>query len=272
MKLKPPTGLGNLPIIRSAGNVYTRITKRGMYLSKWPRPWKLNTAGQQFNRDQMAVSAYMIKLATPESIDAAMHWEKNSNDTWKDAMTRAQFGTLFQVELSDGTICGIADHGYIAPVEPEESEVPWTLIKEWTFSIDGATNAINITDLAAYHEVAIAMNAVGCSSSAFRQALASTDNGLTYASAAGNYESIQNNSVPATQNAFYLSITQSTAVLSSLTIISFLNVGLKYPVSQTNPGGTFGYRYIKDDLPINAIRLRPSAGNFNSGRFGIFAR
>jgi len=182
------------------------------------------------------------------------------------------FGTLFYVIAPDGTVATPFNHRYYPPITPTGDDVPWTLINDWEFTVDGVTNAINITGLAAYHELFISMNAVGCSSSAFRQVLCSTDNGATYFSSSGNYEAIQSNGVPSVQSAMFLSVTQSTAVLSAQTYIPFINIGAKYACACPQDGGAWAYRFVANNDPVTAIRIRPSAGNFNSGRIGTFAR
>lgn len=271
-KLTPGPDYVRLPVVRSTRNVLTRMTKQGPVMQKWPKGHISYTDSQQFNRDQMTVASFFATDYIPIELETAINWSKGSNDTWKDIFFRAMFGTLFLVITPDGQLATPFNHRYYPDAESEADDMPWTEIKRWTFSIDGATAAIDIPDLALYTELLVAMNAVGCSSSAFRQAVVSTDSGSSYHNAAGNYESIQNNGVPGTQSAFFLTITQTTATQSAYIWFPFISKAEKLAVSLPVGGNTFAYRFIANDLAPTNLRLKPSAGNFNSGRFVVFGR
>jgi hypothetical protein len=272
VKLKPPIGVGREPIIRSAGNVYTRVTKRGLVVEKWPRSSRPTTDTAIFNRTQMKVAADMIKYAVPADVESARNFQVGSNDTWKDILMRAQFGTLFKVIAPDGTIATVANHGYVPPVPTGGDHVPWSLIQEYDIAVSGPTSLIKVLATDTYDEILIAMVQVTRSASATSQVRCSTNGGTTFFGTLGNYKAMLVNSREGDQTGFFFHTNLTVALQTSYMLIQLMRIGKKYCRGVAAAGQNLNYRFVANDSPVNALGIVPSSGTFNAGHFGVFAR
>lgn len=273
MKIKGNVpGRGFLPWSRISSGVYLRIYDDKTVVSTRPKQPRLRDIASVFNKIQMKASAGMVKFAVEEEVQAAHAWQIGSNDTWKDILTRAQFGTAYKIVLTDGTEYHPANHGYEPPPKPEPTDLPWTVVKEWSFAVDGATNAIDYVLGTGITELIVIGEAVTRSSSAFNQLVVSEDGGTTFKTTLGNYKTWATNGVPSDQTGFPIPETTTFGALNTVAWFIGLNLGNHRTVMHMTTGFVGGAMYVASDNVVNAVRLRPTAGNFNGGKWTILGR
>lgn len=220
----------------------------------------------------MRIAATMIKFTIPPERAWAETWAIGSNDTWKDTVMRAQFGTLFKVEGPNGEIYFPAGHPCPPIIPSPGDEMPWTIRKRWSFAVDGAVANIDHTDTEGDTEWLVIFDRVTTSAAGFRIMQLSTDAGASYYTALGNYNSWGTGGVSAAQNAVYANISSTTAALSGATWIPNLTLGQGLVVGIGLPFGNAAYQLIASQDPVDAIRVKNTAGNLAGGAVTILGR
>lgn len=272
-RIKRPPGTGDLALPRSKGNFLTKIDWRGLYVAKWPRRWRKRDRCSEYREDIMYVAAEMAKYTTPLEMEAALEWQKGSNDTWKDAIIRAQFATLFRVVDEFGNVYRPAPRPCPVIDPPEPSDMTWILRNQWSHATHGNIVNFDTTDLEQYQELLIIMQAVTTTGATFRLARASIDNGATFYSGAAHYTAITNGFSGGTQTGFFFSTGQSAAAaygalwIPNLTLEGVQKVGI--PLHAAG----WSYWLNQTTAKVNAIRVcNSAASNMTGGIISVLAR
>ena len=115
MKIKRQPGIGPVAKPRNTSGVYFAVQGDTLIVKGKPKQPRLKKAQDEYNRDLMRYSAWLLNIAHPLEIASAQAFAVNSNDTYKDILTRAQFGTLFRVIGPNGEEYFPARHALYPP-------------------------------------------------------------------------------------------------------------------------------------------------------------
>jgi len=274
MKITRQPGVGFEPLPRITEGMYIYIRNDQLIVAKRPNQPYDDTYCGQFYRDQMRYSAGIMAYAIPQEVSGAMAWQVNSNDTWKDALTRAQFGTLFRVWLKDGTEYHPADHSCTMPVPEEDGEMPWTVVKLWEHSVSGNTLQVEYIVEEGYTEFFFMLDNVSRAASDWIVVRCSTDGGASYPSGVGTYIDINSVGVQSTIGAFFFPANFTTAGTGGNGWVIGANIGNKWTSWFSSFSATGTARFIANNDPVNAFKVGPTnlATNMTGGRILILAK
>ena len=274
VKFKGQPGIGFASIPRISSGYYAFIKGDDLFIRARPRqPYKKDRCSE-FYRVQMQASAAMIGYAIPLEIEGSHNWQVNSNDTWKDALTRAQFGTLMRIILEDGTEYHPADHSCPSLEIAGTGDMPWTLASLWEHSVSGNTLQHEFVFGTDYKELYIILDGVARAAADWIVVRCSTDNGATYPGGVGTYIDVNSVGVASTIGAFFFPQNFTTAATSGQGWIGGCDVGKKLVWWGSTFSTTATARFIANNDPVNAIKVGPTnfLTNMTSGRIAIFAR
>ena len=148
---------------------------------------------------------------------------------------------------------------------------PWTLLKRWDFATDGAVADVPAL-VAAYQDVMICFQGVTSVAASLRAVEISTDNGVTWHQANGNYQQVGAAGTLTSTPAWYLHTTANNNPRWG--IISIFNL-------RDNSGPKFGYAaattqsiFTASNAPITNVRAcaRTATTNLNGGVIQIWGR
>jgi len=259
--------------MRSVGSFYTAIRNEKLVVYKWPRRWKKTDRCSDFYRDQMRAAAAMLKYAIPQELESALNFSKGSNDTYKDILFRAQFGTLFQVVLPDGTICGIADHTCPPLEQQDTSDMPWSIITRWEHAVDGDTAEVNALLPDSTQQVAVVAHAITVNTTRNLRAYISTDDGATYWTTNGNYIGVINGGGSSNAPGMIITPTTVAGSRSGFLNIQPTSIGLKTCMGVSPMWNTPMYLFVADDNPVTNIKISNElTGLITGGAITILGR
>jgi hypothetical protein len=261
------------PVLR--GRALARDTKQGTVVQKWPRTGiRDNTQDGQFLRDQFAVASKMASDVTSLDRETAENFVKGTTMVYRDALIAAIYGRLYQIVGPDGVPWNVVPktRPHATPIPPEPSDMPWKVLAQWSFAVDGATAAFDLTALANSTELLIFFDAVTCSVSAYRIAQVSDNGGATFYSTFGQYKQISANGVTSDQIGMFSSLTQTAVALRNVMQISCLDLGNHLVFSWSPHAQSTAYQFVGSVNPINAIRIKPTGGTFNGGVITILGK
>lgn len=149
-----------------------------------------------------------------------------------------------------------------------EDIVGWVLADSWTYASD--VTEVDFTDLGDYSELRVMLDAVTLGTSGTRNLLVSTDNGATFLTTSGDYQTVSSTGTVSNATSVALHGTSSTSARYAEILIR--NTNLAYPKSAHLLTGGSHIR-IPTTSVINALRVFPSAGgNINGGSIYVFGR
>lgn len=226
MKLKGTRGNWNIPTIRLSSGFYVRRRQDGLqYVSKRPVQPRTTDEASQFNRDQMVYSAYLAATAIPLEVQAAKNWAVNSNDTYKDALTRAQFGTLMRIFGPNGEQYFPADHSLPQPEQVIPGMPNFTLIQSTAFVTGTPIANITCAVPAGITEMIAVYRNVAASANSQPHVRISTNNGVSYHATLGDYTFINSAGTEANATGFLCNATNNTAAQSGMHWFPSVTIG-----------------------------------------------
>lgn len=145
----------------------------------------------------------------------------------------------------------------------------------WTFIATAAASgaAVDFTGLAAFNEILVILKGVTATGACIRQLLVSTDNGVSFKNASGDYVTIDSNG--ASTNATSLSFDNGNNATAhdgwiQISLFNDTNSALKPANSCFPTTNTVGA--VNLALALNAIRVRPHTNAFNGGNIYVFGK
>lgn len=272
MKIKGQPGVGFSAIPRISSGFYIMMRDDDLIVRARPdQPYDRSYCGE-FYRAQLAGSAGGVPWTLSVAYESAVNWAKEGNDTWKDVITRGHFGTLFYIYDDDGNVWHPADHSCPGPLIPEDEELPWTIVKQWSHAVDGTITNLDYPIAPGITELYVLMDAVTASSAGFRRVIVSTDGGATYKTALSDYATITAAGATATIQGMMLSSSNVTTALYGTAWIIGLNLGNRRVVSRCLTGTFTAIIFVGNNDPITNIRINNTAGNLTGGRLTILGR
>lgn len=271
MKIKRQPGLGGVPLARTPSGTFQYIRNDKLFIQSKPKQPYKNDLNAQFNRAQMQAAAAMIGLALPLELDIAHSWSKNSQDTWKDTLMRAQFGTLFYVTLPGGIEYHPADHSYPGPPEPEEGEIPWTLLLTWDGATDPAAQNIDFALTAPFTEYLILASQVRTTASSGRGVKVSTDGGVSYHGGT-NYVQYLASSGPSADDRFVWPGVNGATPTGMIMWIIGATIGQGCCWALFHTAGQYGTQFIGSTDPVTNLRIHSQHSVWDGGKFYILGK
>jgi len=266
-----------IPPIRISGGIYGFPRADGTWIyRKRPVQPATNDEASQYNRDLMRYSAWLASEAQPLEVQTARNFEVNSNDTWKDILTRAQFGTLFRVYTPEGEPYHPADHSLPQPEPPQPGMANFDLLLLTPFVTGTPLAQIDFAIPAGYTELICMMRLVGASSAGIRVLQYSVDNGATFKSGASDYKIINTNGTETNAAGSTFNLTSTTSQQSGAIWIP--NVTLGQGTLQTFSPQQSGMStiFVASAQPVTNIRFKNGAGNLtgttSSSYYAIIGR
>lgn len=267
MKIKPSHGQDAQPPLRVSNGIYVRRLSDGAYIyAKKPDQPYNNTDQGQCARDMFAYSAWLASTAIPLEVQSARNWQVNSNDTWKDALTRAQWGTLFRIELDDGTVSYPIDHACAGPPEIPLAMAAYQLFQTTTFVTGVGQSVVDWQLPTGVDDAMVIMWKVGASAAGTRLMRLSVDGGATFS--ATDYQLIDSSGVVTTvggaTNVALANTTQMTMIWWWPTLALTNNLKIWYPMFTDARKGI----WTGSINPVTHLRVLNSVGNL-TGTTGV---
>jgi len=261
VKIKGYRGPTNVPPIRVSNGIaaYRRSDGTWIYRRK-PRRTYPNAETDKFNRDQMRLSAYLAQTTAPEFVDAARVFSKNSNDTWKDILTRAQFGTLFHIILADGTDYHPADHSYVPPEPEPTDQMAFQSLAGWDVDTQGSFTNLDVVIDPTVSEILIIAKGITGSVNSWLECLLSTNGGVSFHNTNGNYLLMPATSIATNTTAMFIGTQFSTAAQTCSLWLPTFSVGAKCVIGLNTAQAAFSTLFVANTLRPNAIRIRRTTG------------
>lgn len=256
MKITGAKGPLGVPPIRISNGIYAYQREDGAWIyARRPRQPYKNDDNAQFNRDQLRVSAWLAKGSIPVEQEAARNFAVNSNDTYKDILTRAQFGTLFRVILKDGTEYHPADHSFEAPPEELPGMAGFTVIQTTNFVTGVGQASVQCILPANIDELLIIYRGIGAAINSQRCVQFSTNGGTSYHTTLGDYNILVAGGTITNTVAFVASGANNNVQQTGFHYFPNMTPGAG-PIINTNPGysGLSGL-FFGSVNPVNAVRF-----------------
>ena len=150
-------------------------------------------------------------------------------------------------------------------ISPLKEDLQWTLRDSWTFST--TVSSIDFTDLGSPQDIIIVLDSVTRSTTLVINAQVSSDNGVSFYSASGDYFS---NPTENATTAFTVIHSGSTAASTAMRVIGFgSTASIKHPGPQ--PQGA-APDMINRAEALNALRILTSTGTLTGGSIEIWGR
>lgn len=151
-----------------------------------------------------------------------------------------------------------------------EAIVEWGLISEWIHTIN--VPEVDFTNLDQYSELMVVARGITKSVSGTLNMRVSDDNGSTFYSTSGDYQTISTAGSASNTTSLTLHTTSATAARSAIIQIAAFNLDTVKPVLAPTASSILA-QLVTQQLGMNAIRLFPSAGgNFTAGSIHLFGR
>lgn len=138
----------------------------------------------------------------------------------------------------------------------------------WDQSVDGSVSAVQFTDLAGAQDIMVIVEDIQKSVSGIPILHVSTDNGSTYRSTSGDYESVSDDGSVSAAGGLGMHLTNATAARTCSVLIRNANVsGIPKIIESLNLDSPRVRIFLQSTNPINAFEIIPSnAGNFTGGK------
>lgn len=272
MKFRLPPGAGWDAIPRITQGSYIYMRKDALIMQSRPDQPRDSSFCGDFYRAQLEASASGIPWIYEIFQYSAHNFAVESNDTWKDVLTRGQFGTLWMIINPDGTTYHPADHTCPDLTPPEDEDMPWSVVKEWSFAVDGAVANIDYPIEDGITELYVIMDAVTASVAGFRRLVISTDGGASYFTGLAHYNNLVGAGTVGGIQGMMISSSSGTAALTGWMWLVGLNLGNRRVITRLVTTGSFGYMFVANNDPVTDVRLQNTAGNLNGGKMTILGR
>ncbi len=226
----------------------------------------------------VAGAAGVTGAAGPETLGPMMMEGENSDEMWPIPGPQGPTGNT-GAQGADGT----------APLatmmlEPEAPDESWMMLVAGSSSSGGGWSLIearacsasaneDFTNLSAYSEIFVIARSITKATTGLTSVRVSTDNGSTFLTASGDYESVAGTGITTVNTLISTHITNATAARTSFARIVNFNNGSapKYAFAQV--AGSLPEWVIPTTTALNAIRVFGSGGgNLTGGTIYVFGR